>query len=49
MSTPATEPLAASPTQLVLELPAPAATAETPLLPARMINEYVYCPRLAFL
>src|SRR6516225_6180492 len=36
-------------TQLVLELPAPPATAETPLLPARMINEYVYCPRLAFL
>jgi hypothetical protein len=38
-----------SPTQLTLELPAPPVTAETPLLPARMINEYVYCPRLAFL
>src|SRR5437899_11216116 len=35
--------------QLALELPAPPATAETPLLPARMVNEYVYCPRLAFL
>ncbi len=28
---------------------APPATAETPLVPARMINEFVYCPRLAFL
>ena len=37
------------PTQLKLELPAPAATAETPLVPVRMVNEYVYCPRLAFL
>jgi CRISPR-associated exonuclease Cas4/CRISPR-associated protein Cas1 len=36
-------------TQLALDLPAPAATAETPLLPARMVNEWVYCPRLAFL
>src|ERR1700751_2596507 len=35
--------------QLSLELPAPSATAETPLVPARMVNEYVYCPRLAFL
>ena len=31
------------------ELPAPPATAETPLVPVRMVNEYVYCPRLAFL
>jgi hypothetical protein len=31
------------------DLPAPPATAETPLLRARMVNEYVYCPRLAFL
>jgi CRISPR-associated endonuclease Cas1/CRISPR-associated protein Cas4 len=38
-----------SPKQLSLELAAPPATAETPLLPARMVNEYVYCPRLAFL
>ncbi len=36
-------------TQLALDLPAPAATAETPLLPVRMVNEWVYCPRLAFL
>jgi CRISPR-associated protein Cas4 len=35
--------------QLALELPAPPTTAETPLLPVRMVNEYVYCPRLAFL
>jgi CRISPR-associated exonuclease Cas4/CRISPR-associated protein Cas1 len=37
------------PTQLTLELPAPPATAETPLVPVRMVNEWVYCPRLAFL
>src|ERR1051326_7441681 len=43
-----TEP-ASAPAQLALELPAPPATAETPLLPVRMVNEYVYCPRLAFL
>jgi CRISPR-associated exonuclease Cas4/CRISPR-associated protein Cas1 len=36
-------------TQLTLELHAPAATAETPLVPVRMVNEWVYCPRLAFL
>jgi CRISPR-associated exonuclease Cas4/CRISPR-associated protein Cas1 len=35
--------------QLSLELPAPPAGAETPLVPVRMVNEYVYCPRLAFL
>ncbi|MCC6779304.1 MAG: CRISPR-associated endonuclease Cas1 [Hyphomicrobiales bacterium] len=35
--------------QLALALPAPPATAETPLVPVRMVNEYVYCPRLAFL
>ena len=38
-----------SSTQLSLELFAPSATAETPLVPVRMINEYVHCPRLAFL
>ena len=27
----------------------PSATADTPLVPARMVNEYVYCPRLAYL
>src|ERR1700757_316855 len=37
------------PTQLSLQLPAPPATGATPLLPVRMVNEYVYCPRLAFL
>jgi len=33
------------------ELPFPArpATGDQPLVPARMINEQVYCPRLAFL
>lgn len=35
--------------QLSLDLPAPPATAETPLVPVRMVNEWVYCPRLAFL
>jgi hypothetical protein len=35
--------------QLSLEPPAPPATAETPLLPSQMVNEYVYCPRLALL
>ena len=37
------------PTQLTLELPAPPATEDTPLVPVRMVNEWVYCPRLAFL
>jgi CRISPR-associated exonuclease Cas4/CRISPR-associated protein Cas1 len=37
------------PAQLSLELLAPPASGETPLVPARMINEFVYCPRLAFL
>ncbi len=40
---------AAGPAQLALELPAPPAAAEAPLVPVRMVNEYVYCPRLAFL
>ena len=35
--------------QLELHLPAPPASAETPLIPARMVNEFVYCPRLAYL
>jgi CRISPR-associated exonuclease Cas4/CRISPR-associated protein Cas1 len=39
----------APPRQLVLELPAPPATADTPLVPVRMVNEWIYCPRLAFL
>lgn len=49
MSSPESELVSASPAQLTLELPAPPATAETPLVPVRMVNEYVYCPRLAFL
>ena len=32
--------------QLEFHLPAPPATGETPLIPARMVNEYVYCPRI---
>lgn len=35
--------------QLSLELPAPPAAADQPLVPVRMVNEWVYCPRLAFL
>jgi len=30
-------------------LPAPPATGDMPLVPARMVNEFVYCPRLAYL
>lgn len=32
-----------------LPLPAPPLPADLPLVPARMLNEYVYCPRLAYL
>lgn len=32
-----------------LPLPFPELSADLPLLPARMINEYQYCPRLAYL
>lgn len=35
--------------QFELALPAPPAPADAPLVPARMINEWVYCPRLAYL
>ncbi len=35
--------------QYELHLPAPPAVADTPLAPARMVNEFVYCPRLAYL
>jgi CRISPR-associated endonuclease Cas1/CRISPR-associated protein Cas4 len=38
-----------APTQHELPLPFPELTGDQPLLPARMINEYVYCPRLAYL
>jgi CRISPR-associated exonuclease Cas4/CRISPR-associated protein Cas1 len=30
-------------------LPAPPVSGEMPLVPARMVNEFVYCPRLAYL
>ena len=36
-------------TQLILPIPPPPADADTPLVPARMVNEWVYCPRLAYL
>lgn len=32
-----------------LPLPFPELSADTPLLPARMVNEFQYCPRLAYL
>ena len=35
--------------QLTLAFPPPPADADTPLVPARMVNEWVYCPRLAYL
>ena len=35
--------------QQTLPLDAPRLTPGAPLLPARMVNEYVYCPRLAYL
>lgn len=37
------------PHQAVLPLDAPPLPDGVPLLPARMVNEYVYCPRLAYL
>jgi len=36
-------------TQTDLPLPYPERSGELPLLPARMVNEYQYCPRLAYL
>lgn len=38
-----------APSQHELPLPFPELTGDQPLLPARMINEFVYCPRLAYL
>lgn len=35
--------------QLSFDLPAPPAGDDEPLVPARMVNEWVYCPRLAYL
>jgi len=40
---------AAEALQPALPLDAPPLPPGTPLLPARMVNEYVYCPRLAYL
>lgn len=42
-------PQRAPSSQLALALPAPPAVGDAPLVPARMINEWVYCPRLAYL
>ncbi len=42
-------PSSSSQTQHSLALRAPPADSEDPLVPARMINEWVYCPRLAYL
>jgi CRISPR-associated endonuclease Cas1/CRISPR-associated protein Cas4 len=36
-------------TQLIFPLPAPPVGGEAPLVPARMVNEFVFCPRLAYL
>jgi CRISP-associated protein Cas1 len=36
-------------TQLEFHLPAPPVSGDAPLIPARMVNEFVYCPRLAYL
>jgi CRISPR-associated endonuclease Cas1/CRISPR-associated protein Cas4 len=35
--------------QFAINRPPPSTGAETPLVPARMVNEFVYCPRLAYL
>lgn len=45
----ATSPIGQRATQSDLPLDAPPLPPGTPLLPARMVNEYVYCPRLAYL
>ena len=39
----------AAPVQPPLPLDAPPLPPGVPLLPVRMLNEYVYCPRLAYL
>ncbi|HMO49262.1 MAG TPA: CRISPR-associated endonuclease Cas1 [Rubrivivax sp.] len=46
---PGDEAAAALPEQPALPLDAPPLPPGAPLLPARMVNEYVYCPRLAYL
>ncbi len=37
------------PHQIALPLPFPEFTADQPLMPVRMVNEFEYCPRLAYL
>lgn len=44
-----TEPNGNTPRQQELTLPFPELSGDLPLLPARMVNEFVYCPRLAYL
>lgn len=41
--------MTSGPTQLDLHLPAPPVLDDAMLVPARMVNEFVYCPRLAYL
>lgn len=41
--------MAADEVQRELPLPFPELSGDLPLLPARMVNEYQYCPRLAYL
>ena len=43
------EPMPDTPQQGELPLEAPPLPEDAPFLPARMVNEYVYCPRLAYL
>jgi CRISP-associated protein Cas1 len=45
----ASSPVGQPATQTALPLDAPPLPAGVPLLPARMVNEYAYCPRLAYL
>lgn len=37
------------PRQPMLPLPAPPVSGDLPMVPVRMVNEWVYCPRLAYL
>lgn len=46
---PDVDAVAPAPAQPSLPLDAPPLPPGAPLLPARMVNEYVYCPRLAYL
>lgn len=43
------QPAPAQPNQPELPLPFPDLAGDLPLMPARMVNEYEYCPRLAYL